>query len=205
MTTSSFSSSSTMTAPVAECHALPCSINFTGKAPTAPFYFRPAALADVNETTTRANTMDTSIDTTTTGTPATTPTSTPGSPVLLAASLRGRGLLSVVPSLTSTSEIQGRLLRVDDGDYPSTTTRTATATILSEFPHIQEWHHEHQISVVVADQNEASSSSSSRRSKSRVRLATEWCHIAAALHQPIPVGPSLLSIPAPSPAQGTQE
>lgn len=110
-----------------ECHILPCSIGFTGKAPTH-VYFQPS--------TTNHNDS-------------------------LAAQFRGRGLLAVV-----ARPVHGKIVHADGKQLITE----------ASFESMTEWHHEHQPEALER-----------KSTDERVARASEWCQIAAALHQPIPV------------------
>jgi hypothetical protein len=212
-----------------ECHALPCSIDYTGTLPTAHVYFQPASISVAQE-----GVMDQPLrrekeghhnDTATVNAAAaamergvpnnesseavpppppatTTSSSSTPPPNLQAASLRGRGLLSQVPSSSSSSlpllsslssAPHGRLLRIDgSASSVSSSSSSSKATggdeikktvhVEAAFAAVQEWHHEHDLSSLPQQQQHDKTTSTSR-----FQTALDWCHVAQALHAPLPI------------------
>ena len=153
------------------CHALPCSIDYTGKAPSS-LYFLPHEI------------------------PTSSDNDEEGETKMLAAQFRGRGLLSVKPkplssvgfasSSSSTTppnsddddgcQLQGCLFQVqNDG---------ATLAVQAKFGALAEWHHEHDVKAVQLQQRAAALRGSAA---SRVARAQQWSQVAATLHQPLEV------------------
>jgi hypothetical protein len=142
------------------CHALPCNIEFTGKAPVY-LYFQPHPVESNNtdNDTSTANTSSSSSSSTT---------------CLQAAQFRGRGLLACTSSPQET--VHGRLLQVHDKNS-SSNNNTGGVSVQASFEHLTEWHHEHQPAAVHA----------AMQKHDRVKLARDWFPVAAALHAPGPV------------------
>jgi hypothetical protein len=105
----------------ATCHALPCKIEFTGKAPVY-LYFQPQSVE--NDTSSSIGSSSASFQ---------------------AAQFRGRGLLacnnsSNSPTHAPESELHGRMLTVNSDK--------TSVSVQASFEHLTEWHHEHQPAAV---------------------------------------------------------
>jgi hypothetical protein len=144
----------------ATCHALPCNIEFTGKAPVY-LYFQPHSVE--NDTSSSTGSSSASFQ---------------------AAQFRGRGLLACSSNTGSSSSssdspthppetaLQGRLLTVNSDK--------TGVSVQASFEHLTEWHHEHQPAAL-------QQATQLNKNPNRVQLARDWFPIAAALHAPVPV------------------
>jgi hypothetical protein len=146
----------------ATCHALPCSIEFTGKAPVY-LYFQPHPVE--NDTSSSSGSSSTSFQ---------------------AAQFRGRGLLACSSNTISNTgsgssdspthppekALQGRLLAVNSDK--------TGVSVQATFEHLTEWHHEHQPAAL-------QQATQPNKNPNRVQLARDWFPVAAALHAPVPV------------------
>jgi hypothetical protein len=143
------------------CHALPCNIEFTGKAPVY-LYFQPHSVE--SDASSSSGSSSNSFQ---------------------AAQFRGRGLLacsnsnSTVADSSSNSpthpqetELHGRMLTVNSDK--------TGVSVQASFEHLTEWHHEHQPAAV-------HQATKLNKNPNRVQLARDWFPIAAALHAPVPV------------------
>jgi hypothetical protein len=106
----------------ATCHALPCKIEFTGKAPVY-LYFQPQSVE--NDTTSSSSGIS--------------------STSFQAAQFRGRGLLacnssSKSPTHPPETALHGRMLTVNSDK--------TGVSVQASFEHLTEWHHEHQPAAV---------------------------------------------------------
>jgi hypothetical protein len=105
----------------ATCHALPCKIEFTGKAPVY-LYFQPQSQSVENDTNSSSGSSSTSFQ---------------------AAQFRGRGLLACNSSNAPTppeTALHGRMLTVNSDK--------TGVSVQASFEHLTEWHHEHQPAAV---------------------------------------------------------
>jgi hypothetical protein len=147
------------------CHALPCKIEFTGKAPVY-LYFQPHAVE--NDTSSSSSSSSSSGS---------------SSSSFQAAQFRGRGLLACSSSSTTDSSsnspthpqepvLHGRLLAVNSDK--------TGVSVQANFEHLTEWHHEHQPAAV-------QQATKLNKNPNRVQLARDWFSVAAALHAPVPV------------------
>jgi hypothetical protein len=146
----------------ATCHALPCKIEFTGRAPVH-LYFQPQSVE--NDTSSSSGSSSTSFQ---------------------AAQFRGRGLLacsnstgtvsssssSISPTNPPETALHGRMLAVNSDK--------TGISVQASFEHLTEWHHEHQPAAV-------QQATKLNKNPSRVQLARDWFSVAAALHAPVPV------------------
>uniref|UniRef100_A0A6U0LL16 Uncharacterized protein n=1 Tax=Minutocellus polymorphus TaxID=265543 RepID=A0A6U0LL16_9STRA len=172
----------------AECHLLPCDIEYGGNAPVH-IYFRPTAVEGAssdeaaakqsesgggnNKTETAATNAD--ADNTSTG------TSSQDSAGVLAAQLRGRGLLCLQPTALPTSVV-GTVVSTDNatrmagGAAQGSGGGGGVELVGGTFTSIHEWHHEHDV-----------------RSLKRAELkgsgvagrTVEWMEVARSVHDPI--------------------
>ena len=173
----------------AECHLLPCDIEYDGNAPVHIF-FRPTAVEgassgeagtqkhsessdDHNKTetaTTNAGAVDNTDNT----------SSSHNSTGVLAAQLRGRGLLCVQPTALPTSVV-GTVVSTENatritGSNSNSSSGSGVELVGGTFTTIHEWHHEHDV-----------------RSLKRAELkgdgvagrAVEWMEVARSVHDPI--------------------
>ncbi|CAB9513330.1 Ribonuclease H2 non-catalytic subunit (Ylr154p-like) [Seminavis robusta] len=95
--------------------------------------------------------------------------------IVCAAQFRGRQLLAVKPPPHQQTTMAGRLLEIDACKARNS---EGKVRVKAKFNSILEWKHEHDIGTV---QNNHSSGNS------RVRTAMEWCDVAHALHDAIPI------------------
>jgi hypothetical protein len=147
-----------------ECHALPCNIDFSGKAPT-DVYFRPTKVVDdhTNEAAEVKNGKGTSVF-----------------PQYQAATFRGRGLLAIQNNddgPSSTQALEGRFLQVGDASSTNPNEEQIIQQV-AQFSQMTEWYHDHDLTSV--------EQKSSRPENSRVQTAMDWIETAEALHAPIP-------------------
>ena len=103
------------------CHALPCKIEFTGKAPVY-LYFQPQSVESGTSSSTGSSSTS-----------------------FQAAQFRGRGLLacnnsSNSPTNSPETAMHGRMLTVNSDK--------TGVTVQASFDHLTEWHHEHQPAAV---------------------------------------------------------
>ena len=172
----------------AECHLLPCDIEYDGNAPVHIF-FRPTAVegASSGEAGTQKHSESSASDahnnktetaTTNAGADnADTTSSSNDSTGVLAAQLRGRGLLCVQPTALPTSVV-GTVVSTEHATRTGSSSGSGSGVELvgGTFTSIHEWHHEHDI-----------------RSLKRAELkgdgvagrAVEWMEVARSVHDPI--------------------
>lgn len=149
------------------CHSLPCTIEYTGKAPVY-LYFQPETLTNPAE---QADDGAHDADDTT-------------KPAMQAAQFRGRGLLAPAATTTSTTSdanatkpaVHGRLLNISSSTSSSNNANT-TVSVQAHFDTLTDWHHEHQPAAVLQ----------ALQLNNRSQTATDWFPVASALHAPIPV------------------
>ena len=169
----------------AECHLLPCDIEYDGNAPVHIF-FRPTAVAGAGASTDEAaECSEGKAEGTTAGVADSDGNGTTGSsnsqdPAILAAQLRGRGLLCVQPTPLPDSVV-GTVVSSENASRSTGTSAQASGSggvelVGGTFTSIHEWHHEHDI-----------------RSLKRAELkgagvtgrAVEWMEVARSVHDPI--------------------
>ena len=169
----------------AECHLLPCDIEYDGNAPVHIF-FRPTVVEGAGASTDEAaNKESESNDVEADGTTASDEANSNNSsssqdPTILAAQLRGRGLLCVQPTSLPDSVV-GTVVSSENASRSTGTSAQASGSCGVElvggtFTSIHEWHHEHDI-----------------RSLKRAELkgtgvngrAVEWMEVARSVHDPI--------------------
>ena len=159
----------------AECHLLPCDIEYDGNAPVHIF-FRPTAVegASSGEAGTQKHSESSDDDHNKTE----TATTNAGATGVLAAQLRGRGLLCVQPTALPTSVV-GTVVSSEHATRmtgSSSGSGSGVELVGGTFTSIHEWHHEHDI-----------------RSLKRAELkgdgvagrAKEWMEVARSVHDPI--------------------
>jgi Ribonuclease H2 non-catalytic subunit (Ylr154p-like) len=198
----SVSASSTDVVTMMECHALPCSIDYTGFLPTANVYFQPTSIISiVNGTDKKEIDDDTDADTEDAmeSVQKEKEAEQQTTPQLQAACLRGRGLLSQVPASSSSSSslapfLHGRLLRIDasSSSLASSSSSCDKKTVHVEacFDSVQEWHHEHDASslqLLHQQLNHHHHHDMTTTTTNRIQTALDWCQVAQALHAPLPI------------------
>jgi Ribonuclease H2 non-catalytic subunit (Ylr154p-like) len=148
-----------------ECHALPCSIDYSGKAPVAD-YFRPAPIDGGDGTLYQAATLR--------------------GRALLA---RVRHHVHLEDNTTSHQPVvvQGVVLQKaaklgntnkNNSSGSAAGTTTSVMTPLCAFDKFTEWHHEHLTAILDYQATD---------STTRLTRAMEWMEVASALHAPLPV------------------
>ena len=171
----------------AECHLLPCDIEYEGNAPVHIF-FRPTKVEGAGPSTDDAATKqpesnDEKADGTTASANSNSNSNSNSSsqePAILAAQLRGRGLLCVQPTALPDSVV-GTVVSSENASRSTGTSAQASGSggvelVGGTFTSIHEWHHEHDI-----------------RSLKRAELkgtgvtgrAVEWMEVARSVHDPI--------------------
>lgn len=164
----------------AECHLLPCDIDYDGNAPVHIF-FRPTAVEGAGASTDEAaESSEGKAEGTTAGADAEGNDSSGQDPAILAAQLRGRGLLCVQPT-TLPDSVVGTVVSSENASRSTGTSAQASGSggvelVGGTFTSIHEWHHEHDI-----------------RSLKRAELkgagvtgrAVEWMEVARSVHDPI--------------------
>jgi hypothetical protein len=154
----------------AECHLLPCDIEYDGNAPVHVF-FRPTEVHVAGATSDEAATQQLQSE------------SRDGKqdPAVLAAQLRGRGLLCVRPTALPDSVV-GTVVSSENATRATGTSaqgacgNSGVELVGGTFTAIHEWHHEHDV-----------------RSLKRAELkgngvagrAVEWMEVARSVHDPI--------------------
>ena len=156
----------------AECHLLPCDIEYDDNAPVHIF-FRPTAVegASSGEAGTQKH-SESSDDHNKTE----TATTNAGATGVLAAQLRGRGLLCVQPTALPTSVVGTVVSSEHATRMTGSSSGSGVELVGGTFTSIHEWHHEHDI-----------------RSLKRAELkgdgvagrAKEWMEVARSVHDPI--------------------
>jgi Ribonuclease H2 non-catalytic subunit (Ylr154p-like) len=165
----------------ADCHILPCKIQYSGPAPV-DVYFQPTPIPQTkpkrcitvsNED--YKNFLNGSIRPTTSAPPDIRPGDDP--PTLQAAHFRGRGLMATYPP----APVHACVLHLNTSASPQ---KSVVAVVEKQaiVKTISEWQHEHLESAVLRTQ---------RNGATRVARGLEYCRIAAALHEP-------LAAPAPT-------
>lgn len=125
------------------CHEIPCNLEYEGRA-AVDVYFQPTALPVV----TAKNHQSTE-----------QPEETKESKPFMAATFRGRGLLSKEPR-----EVDGGVYRFDGA--------TEKLVLSQKITHYQTWHHTHSQKLVISDEE-------------RVQKAQDLIRVLAALHKPL--------------------
>ena len=166
----------------AECHLLPCDIEYDGNAPVHIF-FRPTTVEGAGASTNESESNDVKADGATATASADANSNSNSSsqdPAILAAQLRGRGLLCVQPTPLPDSVV-GTVVSSENASRSKGTSAQASGSggvelVGGTFTSIHEWHHEHDI-----------------RSLKRAELkgngvagrAVEWMEVARSVHDPI--------------------
>ena len=170
----------------AECHLLPCDIEYDGNAPVHIF-FRPTAVegASSGEAGTQKH-SESSDDHNKTETATTNPgadntdntSSSHDSTGVLAAQLRGRGLLCVQPTVLPTSVV-GTVVSSEHATRmtgSNSSSGSGVELVGGTFTSIHEWHHEHDV---------RSLKRSELKGNGVAGRAVEWMEVARSVHDPI--------------------
>lgn len=169
----------------AECHLLPCDIEYDGNAPVHIF-FRPTTLEGAGASTDEAADKESkSNDVKADGTTASADSnsnsnSSSQEPSILAAQLRGRGLLCAQPTSLPDSVV-GTVVSSENASRSTDTSAQASGSggvelVGGTFTSIHEWHHEHDIRSL--KRTELKGAGVTRR-------AMEWMEVARSVHDPI--------------------
>jgi Ribonuclease H2 non-catalytic subunit (Ylr154p-like) len=163
----------------ADCHILPCKIDYSGPA-SVDVYFQPTPIPQTKpkRCITVSNDdykrfLNGSIRPTTSDPPDIGPDDDP--PKLQAAQFRGRGLMATYPP----APVHACVLHLNTSASPQ---KSVVAVVEKQavVKTISEWQHEHLESAVLRTQ---------RSGATRVGRGLEYCRIAAALHEPLAVPP----------------
>jgi Ribonuclease H2 non-catalytic subunit (Ylr154p-like) len=165
----------------ADCHILPCKIDYSGPAPV-DVYFQPTPIPQTKPK--RCITVSNEdykkflnglIPSRTSASPVVGPGEDP--PNLQAAQFRGRGLMATYPP----TPVHACVLSLNTNTTGGSSVVVAEVEKQAVVTTISEWQHEHLESAVLRTQ---------RNGASRVARGLEFCRVAAALHQPLGVLPA---------------
>lgn len=152
-----------------KCHILPCKVDYSGRVPGAQHFFQPTPIPEDPATDAGSSSSSSTNGITTTKHDGTT------EGTLLAATLRGRGLLGRETTV-STNDFQAnlRVLKVNCTSIGSTDHHGWLQVDGPPVEKIIQWEHEHAPEAL---RHKKGGSMSNARA---------WCQVAQALHAPVP-------------------